>query len=97
MTGTTASDHNMRYYGPAQFTEADVLAFMSESKEGVIKQEVSSPKSDKVEDEEDQKENSDNDINILKEKLKKLEDTSKCSKCTVRNTYIFLSPVWVVT
>ena len=82
-TGNSA-DGTVRFYGPAQFTDADVLAFMT-SEGGAVKAEPpASPVAAPVKT-EDEKENGD-DINVLKEKLKKLEESNKCSKCTVRNT-----------
>ena len=92
---------NMRFYGPAQFTEADVLAFMGS--EGVKKEpgssmgdEPASPaRSTHACQENDSTDvkveggkelgDNDDDIDVLKEKLKKLEDSNKCSKCMVRS------------
>ena len=79
-----SADGTVRFYGPAQFTDADVLAFMT-SEGGVKAEPPASPVAAPVKT-EDEKENGENDINVLKEKLKKLEESNKCSKCTVRNT-----------
>ena len=91
---------NMRFYGPAQFTEADVLAFMgseggSVKKEPVGGDEPASParssghgcqenESTEVKVEGGKVSDDEDDIDVLKEKLKKLEDSNKCSKCMVR-------------
>ena len=83
----------MRFYGPAQFTDADVLACMEEATdEDNIKQEVKSPRSEN--DEQMDKKSDDlgkssekDEIYVLREKLKKLEDTNKCSKCLVSFNY----------
>ena len=81
-TATGSADGTVRFYGPAQFTDADVLAFMT-SEGGAVKAEPPASPAVATVKTEDEKENGD-DINVLKEKLKKLEESNKCSKCTVR-------------
>jgi len=77
-----ARDH---VYGPQQFTEADVLAAVSQNEENGVKKEVP--------DEDDSNEGKENehvnakeeeeDLEELKAKLKALEENNKCSKCLV--------------
>ena len=98
-------DLQLHVYGPPQFSEADILACMSQMEEeeeetrrqtdDFIKTEVASPDSRMKEEREENGEECDEerkeneDVEKLKEKLKQLEGSTKCSKCVV--SFFFLN------